>query len=73
MSAKLFESALGIADPWFIESVKFDEAAKTLTIRFKGPQEGGATGCALRPFLPFKIKTKEIRKNQQMSTLIHSC
>ena len=32
MSAKLFESALGIADPWFIESVKFDEAAKTLTI-----------------------------------------
>ncbi len=32
MSAKLFESALGITDPWFIESVRFDEAAKTLTI-----------------------------------------
>lgn len=32
MSAKLFESALGITDPWFIKSVKFDEAAKTLTI-----------------------------------------
>jgi len=32
MITKLFESALGITDPWFIESVKFDEAAKTLTI-----------------------------------------
>lgn len=32
MSAKLFESALGITNPWFIGSVKFDEAAKTLTI-----------------------------------------
>lgn len=32
MSAKLFESALGITDPWFIKSVKFDEAAKTRTI-----------------------------------------
>ncbi len=32
MSAKLFESALGITDPWFIDSVKFDEAAKTLTV-----------------------------------------
>jgi hypothetical protein len=32
MSAKLFESALGITDLWFIASVKFDEAAKTLTI-----------------------------------------
>ena len=32
MSAKLFESALGITDPWFIKSLKFDEATKTLTI-----------------------------------------
>jgi transposase len=32
MSAKLFESALGITEPWFIESVQFDGAAKTLTI-----------------------------------------
>ena len=32
MSTKLFESALGITDPWFIDSVKFDEAAKTLTV-----------------------------------------
>lgn len=32
MSAKLFEAALGIADPWFIQSVDFDTAKKTLTI-----------------------------------------
>jgi len=32
MSVKLFESALGIGAPWFVGSVKFDEAAKTLTI-----------------------------------------
>ena len=53
MSAKLFESALGIADPWFIESVKFDEAAKTLTIlidfkagsRFEVSGFGGVHGA----------------------------
>ncbi len=32
MTAKLFESALGIADPWFVASLEFDEAAKTLTV-----------------------------------------
>jgi hypothetical protein len=31
MAAKLFESALGIPDPWFVTAVEFDEAAKTLT------------------------------------------
>lgn len=33
MSAKLFEAALGIAEPWFIQRVDFDAAKKTLTIR----------------------------------------
>ena len=32
MTAKLFESALGITAPWFVESVKFDERAKTLAV-----------------------------------------
>ena len=32
MTAKLFESALGITDPWRVASVEFDEAAKALTI-----------------------------------------
>ncbi len=32
MTAKLFESALGIADPWFVASLEFDETAKTLTV-----------------------------------------
>ena len=30
---KLFESALGIEAPWFVEAVQFDAAAKTLTIQ----------------------------------------
>jgi len=33
MTAKVFEAALGIADPWFVASVDFDEAAKVLTVR----------------------------------------
>ena len=32
MSAKLFEAALGIAEPWFIQGVDFDMDKKTLTI-----------------------------------------
>ena len=32
MTAKLFEVALGIAEPWFVASVEFDERAKTLTV-----------------------------------------
>ena len=32
MTAKLFESALGIAAPWSVVAVEFDEAAKVLTV-----------------------------------------
>jgi len=32
MTAKVFEAALGIADPWFVASVDFDEAAKVLSV-----------------------------------------
>ena len=32
MTAKLFEAALGIADPWAVASVEFDEKAKALTV-----------------------------------------
>ena len=32
MTAKLFETALGIADPWTVASVEFDEKVKTLTV-----------------------------------------
>lgn len=32
MTAKLFETALGIAEPWSVASVDFDEATKVLTI-----------------------------------------
>jgi hypothetical protein len=32
MTAKLFEAALGIAAPWSVSTVEFDEAAKLLTV-----------------------------------------
>jgi transposase len=32
MTAKLFEAALGIASPWSVAKVDFDEAAKVLTV-----------------------------------------
>ncbi len=32
MTAKLFETALGIAEPWSVASVAFDETTKVLTI-----------------------------------------
>lgn len=32
MTAKVFEAALGIAEPWSVGSVNFDEAAKVLTV-----------------------------------------
>jgi transposase len=32
MTAKLFEAALGITEPWAVDTVKFDEAAKVLTV-----------------------------------------
>ncbi len=32
MTTKLFEAALGIAEPWAVDTVKFDEAAKVLTV-----------------------------------------
>ncbi|MEX3606562.1 MAG: ISL3 family transposase, partial [Burkholderia sp.] len=31
MHSKLFETALGISDPWFVNSMDFDAAAKRLT------------------------------------------
>lgn len=46
MTAKLFESALGITDPWFVASLEFDEMAKTLTvlIDFKVGSRFGVAG-----------------------------
>jgi transposase len=32
MTAKVFEAALGITDPWFVASVNFDETVKVLTV-----------------------------------------
>ena len=32
MTAKLFEVALGIGQPWSVSTVEFDETAKVLTV-----------------------------------------
>jgi transposase len=32
MHDRLFEAALGIAAPWFVAGVRFDEASKVLTV-----------------------------------------
>jgi transposase len=48
MTAKLFEAALGIADPWLVGAVEFDEKAKTLTvlIDFKAGSHFAVSGYA---------------------------
>jgi len=33
MHSKLFETALGVSDPWFVQDVNFDAAGKCLTIK----------------------------------------
>ena len=33
MTAKVFETALGIAAPWSVASVEFDEGSKVLTVQ----------------------------------------
>ena len=32
MTAKVFEAALGIGQPWCVKTVEFDEASKVLTV-----------------------------------------
>jgi hypothetical protein len=48
MHDRLFEAALGIAPPWFVASVRFDEASKVLTvcIDFKAGSRFAVEGAA---------------------------
>src|SRR6218665_614704 len=48
MTAKLFEAALGIAAPWAVSSVEFDEKLKVLTLRidFKAGSQFEVSGPA---------------------------
>jgi hypothetical protein len=41
MSAKLFDAALGITEPWFIQGVVLDAAKETLTIGVDFPPAAG--------------------------------
>lgn len=57
MTAKLFEAALGIASPWYINGVAFDAAKKTLSIAVD--------------FVAGSRFSR--RKNQSIFILTHSC
>ncbi len=60
MSERLFEQALGIAVPWSVGAVQFDEAAKTLTITidFKaGSRFAVAGGDGVHPVHDTVVKT----------------
>ena len=51
MTAKVFEAALGIAAPWSVESVDFNEAAKLLTVLVDFNRQFGtlATMLGIKP------------------------
>jgi hypothetical protein len=72
MTAKLFESALGITGPWYVASVEFDEGAKVLTvlIDFKAGSRfavsGHSSSTLIAPFLPSQLAS--IESNQQLTT-----
>lgn len=47
MHDRLFEAALGIATPWFVGAVRFDEPTKVLTVQidFKAGTRFGVEGA----------------------------
>lgn len=60
MYDKLFETALGIAAPWFVKAVEFDEAARTLTVQIdfqRGSRFAVATETGLHPVHDTVTKT----------------
>jgi transposase len=60
MHDKLFETALGIATPWFVKAVAFDEAARVLTVQIdfqRGSRFAVATETGLHPVHDTVTKT----------------
>jgi hypothetical protein len=54
MSAKLFEAALGMVEPWYVQGVDFDAGKKTLTI---GVDFVAGSRGAVRPRNPVRPAT----------------
>lgn len=60
MHDKLFETALGIAAPWFVKTVEFDEAARVLTVQIdfqRGSRFAVASETELHPVHDTVTKT----------------
>ena len=79
MTAKVFEAALGIAEPWAVAGVEFDELAKTLTvvIDFKRGSRFEVSGHAgrhpIHPSSDFLISARERRAKQETRLALLSC
>ncbi|MEX3606545.1 MAG: hypothetical protein VB142_10605 [Burkholderia sp.] len=57
MHSKLFEAAWGISDPWFVNGIDFDAAAKRLMVNIDFVAGGACQGscrlsCFMRPAFP---------------------
>lgn len=71
MHNQLFEAALGIAEPWYVQGVDFDAAKKTLTIvidfaagsRFAHPQAAG-----LHP-----VHDTQVKRYRHLNFFQHEC
>jgi transposase len=68
---KLFETALGIASPWYVEGVDFDAARKVLTINvdFVAGTRFPATGVAgVHP-----VHDTRIKRLRHLNFFQHEC
>ena len=71
MNNQLFEAALGLAEPWYVQSVDFDAAAKTLTIkidfvagsRFPHPDVAGS----------HPVHDTELKRYRHLNFFQHEC
>ena len=70
-NAQLFESALGVSEPWYVQTVDFDSAKKTLTIgidfragsRFAHPAAAGA----------HPVHDTQIKRYRHLNFFQHEC
>jgi transposase len=70
-NAQLFESALSVSEPWYVETVDFDSAKKTLTIgidfragsRFAHPEAAGS----------HPVHDTQIKRYRHLNFFQHEC
>ncbi|GHU25681.1 hypothetical protein AGMMS50256_00740 [Betaproteobacteria bacterium] len=71
MSAKLFEAALGISEPWFVRGLDFDTAKKILTLNvdFKPGQRFAVPGVESA----HQVHDTQIKRYRHMNFFQHEC